>query len=76
MRSRSHILPRIIILVALLALALWLGGCAPYQARVDFDPSADLTTLKTYAWVPADQSAAAGEGYQSLDQVRLRRAFE
>ena len=76
MKTRSHLLPRIVILLALLVLALWLGGCAPYQTRVDFDPAARLAELKTYAWVPADKSVAAGDSYQSLDQVRLRRAFE
>ncbi len=76
---RSKPLPRIILLLALLAIALWLAGCAPYLTRVDFDPSANLKDLQTFAWVPepaASTDPAASPQYQSLDQARLRRALE
>lgn len=54
----------------MILLALQLAGCASYSTRVDYDPAASLSGITTYAWVPH-----TGD-YQSLDQVRIRRAAD
>jgi len=38
--------------LALAAAAAALAGCATFTAHSDFDPEADFTRLRTYAWVP------------------------
>lgn len=58
--------------VCLLLLLAGLGACAGYTPKVDYDKTADFSHLQRYAWVPSDDDGA----YQSLDQVRIRRAFE
>ena len=55
----------------LLALALLVAACASNTPRIDYDKTASFTDLTRFAWVPHQD-----EGYQSLDQVRIRRAFE
>lgn len=70
----SKPLYRIAVLLVLLLVVLWLGGCTPYLTQVDYDPNASLQTVRTYAWAPASATAAA-PAYQSLDQSRLRQAF-
>lgn len=76
---RSKPLPRILLLLVLLGISLWLASCTPYLTRVDYDPAAGLTGLKTYAWVPVETTStdpAVSAQYQTLDQARLRRAFD
>ena len=51
---RSKPLPRILLLLVLLGISLWLASCTPYLTRVDYDPAAGLSGLKTYAWVPVE----------------------
>lgn len=52
---------------------LLLAGCATYRPMVDYDHSFSFKGITTYAWVP---QSGAGQDYQSLDQTRIRRAFE
>jgi hypothetical protein len=62
-------------LVLLLAAAL--GGCSTLEVQTDYDPTADFSGFKTWAWVPGRQ---AETGDPRLDNAildgRIRRAVE
>ncbi len=57
----------IVILLGLISIV----GCAAYSPKIDYDKTANFNNLTLYAWVPTEDKS-----YQSLDQVRIRRAFE
>ena len=57
----------------LLGLVLLLGACAQSPVSIDYDPSAYLRGLKTYAITPPGQGGA--QNIQSLDNSRIEAAL-
>jgi len=67
------ILPRVLLVLPLAALV----GCSGIRIDTDYDPAADFSTLKTWAWVPA--SARRGGDpriVNDLVDARIRAAVE
>lgn len=63
------------LIIALIGLILI--GCASVQVNQDFDPSADLSGLRTFDWVSADQPPAGDPRIDNpLQDQRIRRAVE
>ena len=56
-----------------LLLVFLLAGCAGEPPRVDYDHAFQFEGVHTYAWVPQPKPS---DTYESLDQTRIRRAFE
>ena len=62
-------------LAPLLVLALL--GCATGSVQSDWDPEADFSTLKTYAWFPRTRPAAPDPRLNStLLDARIQQAVE
>lgn len=64
--------------IRLLALGLWLvvSACSAQRAVIDFDPNENYAAMRTWAWLPASDKAAADTGRRNdlLDR-RIRSAI-
>ncbi len=57
-----------------LSLVVLLAGCSSISVNYDFDPGADFTTYKTYAWIrqPTNVSGNAAQAQAQSDLVGKR----
>jgi len=62
-------------LVLLIAVGL-LGACSTIKVDSDYDPSADFSNLRTFAWLPAPVEAVPDQQVSDLVTQRIRRAVE
>jgi hypothetical protein len=60
----------------LLLLPLLAAGCSSIRTSTDFDPAADFTRLKTWAFFPSRSAAPADARVSSLVDARIRAAVE
>jgi len=56
----------------LIGFLLFCIGCATFSVNYDFDPEADFTRLKTYAWSPVSEKSPMNE----LTMKRIKIAVD
>ena len=58
--------------IILIGFLLFCTGCATFSVNYDFDPGADFTSFKTYAWSPIPEKAPMNE----LTMKRVKMAVD
>ncbi|MCJ7483083.1 MAG: DUF4136 domain-containing protein [Thermodesulfovibrionales bacterium] len=58
--------------IILIGFLLFCTGCATFSVNYDFDPEADFTRLKTYAWSPVSEKSPMNE----LTMKRIKIAVD
>lgn len=59
-----------------LAIAVFAAGCGGTSSTVDYNPDTNFAEYRTYNWVPAGSSEAAGAASDQLIDSRIRNAVE
>lgn len=65
-------------LLALLLLAAGLNGCSTLMVSYDYDPQADFSRLKSYAWIPEPRKPTGDPriDHNTLLEERIQKAVE
>lgn len=69
-------LRRLVALSVALASLATLAGCAGFRVNTDYDPGADFSSFRTYAWLPPQPGPLDRRLHNDLVDARIRLAME
>ncbi len=63
--------------IVTLILTSGLAGCAPLEVDFDYDPAADFSTLRAYAWMPFPEKSVSDPRFDTtLFEARIRHTVD